>query len=620
MAGFYATFGRASHERLTAAAGRFRFADEHEVIVVEDGFGFAWSGFNDPALFGPAYDPATGVRVVTSGRVSWDEPDWQRAESLNFEGGLSNRLLLDAYLEGGASALERHNGPALLVVWDPRERRVHLFTDHFGYHPAFLYRPDDTDGCVIGTHADVMATDPEVETTPDLVTMGEFLRYWRATPPHTYYEEIKYAGPATHWQWDLGAGDVQHSAYWTPYQEDPYPTLDAAAEALAAALERSVRIRTLPRLGPTVCYISGGMDSRTILFAAADPDSMIGLNMYDVPNRESRISEEICEAAGVRYVGFERDRDYYPRWMPESTRLSGAMWSAEDSHFLGTWDLVQELGARTVMTGCTADRVFKASPMETRYQRLFGRNLPLKELYPKRIDTFLPNHPSGNPPPPMLEAILSRFEERFAGTPRTFTKDRDWLQVEDRRVRPNCYASSVSGPIMYRIFPYDTFLADRDVADCYSRMRAEWKVNALVWGHAVARVSGAHKRIAIANNGFQLDDSVSKKIFTFAKGWVRRRVNKRDSVMGQGPATDGSWPVLGWYVRNTPTLWSMWEAATPEERARIGAIWGGDPWQHPLGYWAQRPAPFFRLLTLLNHWRSPGVPAALSTAPRRVHS
>lgn len=605
MAGLYVSFGSPARARLRRAAGQLRFSDEHEVFVTGDDFSFVWSGLNDADLFGPAHDPETGVHVVTAGRVSWDEPDWQRAERLGrFEGGLSNRLLLDVYLRDGTTALERHNGPALLLVWDPRDRSVHLFTDHFGYHPVFLYRPEDAERCVIATNADVIAADPDTKTTPDLVTMAEFLRFWRATPPHTYYQEIKYAGSAAHWHWNLETGEVRQRTYWEPYREDPYPSLEVAAEELADALRESVRIRTLPRLGPTVCYISGGMDSRTILFAAADPERMIGVNMYDVPNRESSISEQLCKAAGVRFVGFGRDFDYYPRWMPESARLSGAMWSTEDSHFLGTHELVSELGARTVMTGCTADRVFKASPMETRYQQFFGKNLPLKELYPRRVDAFLPNAPSGNPPPEMLRAIQNRFEERFAGTPRELKEDRDWLRVEDRRVRPNCYASSVSGPIMYRIFPYDTFLADRAVADCYSRMRAEWKLNALVWGRAVARVSGRHKGITIANNGFQLDDSVPMKLLHFTKGWVQRRVRKRDTVVGQGPATDGSWPILGWYATNTPTLRAMWETATGEDRDRIQALWGSDPWTESFANWAQKPNTLFRLLTLLNHWQS----------------
>jgi asparagine synthase (glutamine-hydrolysing) len=290
--------------------------------------------------------------------------------------------------------------------------------------------------------------------------------------------------------------------------------------------------------------------------------------------------------------------------MPESARLSGGMWSTEDSHFLGTSELVAARGARTVLTGCTADLFFKAYTMESRYRRLAGRNLPIKELETARVDAYPPNAPAGSVSGPLADAIAERLDERFGDTPRHYTEDSHRLVVEDRRVRPACYGCSVSGPIMYRIFPYDTFLADRAVVDAYDRLRAEWKVNARVWGLAVARVAGAHRDIGIANAGWRLDDSTFQKLVSFAKGWVGRRVNTADSVAGQGPATEGSWPNLGWYVENSETLRTLWESVTPAERERMAALWGTDPWAEPLSSWAPRAADLFRILTLLSHWRA----------------
>jgi asparagine synthase (glutamine-hydrolysing) len=97
-------------------------------------------GHDDPLLFGPASDPATGIRVLSSGRPACDEPDWRRAEGLPFDGGLANRLLVEKYLQGGAEVLGGLNGSCAVVVWDPRSR-VHL-TDHFGYRPVFLCQPE----------------------------------------------------------------------------------------------------------------------------------------------------------------------------------------------------------------------------------------------------------------------------------------------------------------------------------------------------------------------------------------------------------------------------------------------------------------------------------------------
>src|ERR1039458_1985607 len=200
---------------------------------------------------------------------------------------------------------------------------------------------------------------------------------------------IRPAGAAAHLTWNFSKRSLVREEYWKPYQQAPFPNIDAAAEELACAVSHAVRIRTLPRLGPIVSYTSGGMDSRTVLFAAASRSDVIGVNLYDLPNKEAAISRRLCEAAGVRYVGFGRDEDYYPRWISECARLSGAMCSAEDNHFLGTRELVRKSGAHTVMTACTTDWLFKGYGLEKTYARLFGRNLPIKVFTHERVDGFL---------------------------------------------------------------------------------------------------------------------------------------------------------------------------------------------------------------------------------------
>src|SRR5471032_261178 len=107
--------------------------DEETTVITEQQFCAASVSHDDPVLFAPSFDPKTGIHVITSGRVSCDESEWQRAERLaHYRGGLSNRLLLERYIEHGPDAMNRHNGPAALVIWDPRNRTAHLWTDHFG--------------------------------------------------------------------------------------------------------------------------------------------------------------------------------------------------------------------------------------------------------------------------------------------------------------------------------------------------------------------------------------------------------------------------------------------------------------------------------------------------------
>ncbi|MGE0704947.1 MAG: hypothetical protein AB7F99_10860 [Vicinamibacterales bacterium] len=600
MAGLYVFFGPPDPRRLTAAAERLRFFDESVVTMDGPGWSCAWVGHDDPRLFGPACDPETGVRIIASGRVAFDESEWTRAERLDrFNGGLANRLLVEAYLERGVAGIERHNGPAVLLVVDPRVQTLHAFTDHFGYHPFFMHRHEDTDGAILATSPDAIADDPRVRATRDPVAVAELLSAWRITPPHTPYREITSAGAAAHWTWNLRDRCVAHRTYWKPFEQEPFQTLDAAAEELAGAVRDAVHRRTLPRLGPVVCYASGGMDSRAILFSAAAPEQMTALNLYDVPNKEADIARRLAVAAGVAYRGVARDTDYYPAWLTEGARLSAGMTSAEDNHFLGTRELVTGLGARTVTTACTTDWLFKGYGLEKRYAQVLGRNIPIKVFTNERADGFLPNWPRPVPAA-FRDAVRERIDAWFDGLPRVLKTDRDRLRVEDRRVRPASYAVSVSGPLMYRAFPYDTFLADRAVAECYSRSRAEWKLNADLWARAVQRICAGAQDIEDANFGWRIGLSVPAKLAAFGAGWIGRRL-RPSRLDPEGLATEGSWPNLGWYTRHSPTLRALWTSTPEDVRQLIAEAWGSDPWAVSLDSWRSAPNDLFRILTIAAH-------------------
>ncbi len=174
------------------------------------------------------------------------------------------------------------------------------------------------------------------------------------------------------------------------------------------------------------------------------------------------------------------------------------------------------------------------------------------------------------------------------------------LAVEDRRVRPACYCVSVSGQIMYRVFPYDTFLADARVADCYSRCRAEWKLNADVWGRAVRRICAGGREIEDANFGWRIGSSTPVKLAMFAVGWVKRRI-RPPKLGAHGLATDGSWPNLGWYPQHSPTMKELWQTTPTATRELVARAWGENPWNSPLPSWSKSPNDLFRILTLASH-------------------
>jgi hypothetical protein len=602
MAGLYVTIGNPDPARLDAVAKRMRFSGEAERRSLSE-FSYVWLSHDSEARFAPAHDPATGVQCVVGGRLCWPTETWQRAERLPYKGGIANRAILQRYLTKGPESVAPYNGAATILIWDPRECVVHLWTDQFGYHPAFLYGDDPNRPTVFTTFPDAVMEDPALDVRPDYVSMAEFLRAWRATPPNTYYENLKHAGAATHMRWDLKTGSVLCHEYWRPFENDFFPTLTEAADALASALSVAVSERTAVA-DRSAFFVSGGADSRVMLYAANDPKKVWGINLYEKPTHESAIAKALCDRVGATYVGFGRDNDYYPRMQAENVRWSGAMWSAEDNHYLGVHDVVEQIGADLVMTACTTDWVFKGYGLEKTYRKFLGRNLPIKRFIDQRVDGFLPNYPLPAPAQ-YADEINDRMNNWFRGVPTNLQTDRDRLLVEDRRIRPTCYTVSVSGQIMYRTYPYDSFLADSRVADCYARIPAKWKLNGEVWGLAAGKVCVEASDIVDSNFGWTVNANTSAKLFAFAKGWVKRRIgdNRLGHDSNEHPPSYASWPDLGWYATHSMRLQDFWNHTPQVDRGLVGKLWGSDPWADPLETWATRPNDLMRILTLLEHWR-----------------
>jgi hypothetical protein len=577
---------------------------ESDLTILQSGSGgFLWVGRNQ-RRFGPAHDPKTGVRVICSGHLAWSAHDWSRAERLPYDGGLGPRLLLERYLQHGKNAVAAFNGSTIVIVHDPRSGEHHVYTDQFGYHPCFIYRGDSAAECIVTTFPDALLVDPVASVTFDLVSMAEFIRAWRATPPNTYFREVKCAGAATCTTIVPQAGRISTTTYWKPFEQPFYPSIHDAAEALAAAVKSSIAERTAIAQRP-LFFVSGGADSRVMLFSTEDRDKVTGVNIFEHAQQETAIARSLCELAGARFVTLQRDNDYYPRQLQELARWSGAMWSAEDAHYPGMEQRLAEINPDLVMTACTTDWLFKGYGLEKEHIPFLGRNLPFLRYQNRRAEGFLPNVPA--PAPEVLAGeIDARMSTWFVGCPETLATPHERLMVEDRRIRPACYTASVSGQIMYRIFPYDTFFADSRVAECYSRVHPDWKLNREVWGKAAAKICAGADRVVDANYGWRVDAGMAEKSAMFALGWFGRRLKtatKATPLAPDRPPPSGSWPDYGWYAEHSATLKALWHSVTSEERERMRLINDVDHWSQPVERWRGDGQQLFRLLTLLCHWR-----------------
>ena len=69
---------------------------------------------------------------------------------------------------------------------------------------------------------------------------------------------------------------------------------------------------------------------------------------------------------------------------------------------------------------------------------------------------------------------------------------------------------------MFRAFPYDTFLGDPAIAHCYSRIRAQWKLNSRIWGMTVRRMGDGAGKLPDNGSGVVPGDSKNRRTHTMA--------------------------------------------------------------------------------------------------------
>ena len=143
-------------------------------------------------------------------------------------------------------------GPALIIIWNPKSITLEIISDHFGYYPAFTYRNDRNEIKIISSSPDAIANDQNVNVTTDELSFVEFLSAWRITPPHTYYNEIKYLGAAKHFKINFTDHRIDEKEYWVPFNHGFYDNFEIASTELESALRDSISKITLPDLGPIV--------------------------------------------------------------------------------------------------------------------------------------------------------------------------------------------------------------------------------------------------------------------------------------------------------------------------------------------------------------------------------
>ncbi|MBL9129075.1 MAG: hypothetical protein JNL97_15605 [Verrucomicrobiales bacterium] len=582
MGDFYLDFRAPDRRGTTAIAEAMRFRPHiRPVSIGRPDFDLVVNVTEDPEIWAP-YARPDGRRIVAlAGRVAFEESDWSLGSGAPGDGGLACKVL-DALVErSGLGALERVSGNFALVVVEPAASRVVLITDCTGVFPAFESEADGRP--VFASHADLLARACKNSDDLDGCSLAEFLLTGTVSAPFTYYRKIRSVGRAAWIAVTTSATEApsverrSHSPLRFRGKADDNE--DDLAEEFAAAFARSVRLRSHPRLGRCAVALSGGLDSRAVL-ASLDPEAdALAFTCFDARNTEFRAASAIAEAAGIRFLPFQRSFDYYAENARAGIRINGGMGSFANNHFLGTLPWLRENGVRTLLTGCYCDYLFKGLPLNRRTHPVTG----LEEL-----GSFDPEFYFTHvwPETPAATEARERLAARYARLDTNDRSDAAVFELEVARTFPLAYeGDNAQRLVPQHITGWMVPVSDPGLMDLYCRIPYRFKLNRSLFSKAVRRMTGSRYRtIPDANTGAR----VGAPWWTVAASSAWLRIRNRLLRFRGGHATQGSWPNWLAYGSRSPALAELWNQPSQLVEDLVARVLGPDRRLPELGKGTER--------------------------------
>jgi asparagine synthase (glutamine-hydrolysing) len=177
--------------------------------------------------------------------------------------------VLHLWEEKGADCLADLRGMFALAIWDTRTSSLFLARDRLGKKP--LYYSEIVGGLVFGSEIKALLQHPSVQREPNVEALELFLSLHYVPSPVTAFVGIQRLPPG-HWlSWRSGRLEV--GRYWELAYGGDGPTSEAEIrDETLRLLRESVAIRLESEV-PLGAFLSGGLDSSTVVALAAEASS-----------------------------------------------------------------------------------------------------------------------------------------------------------------------------------------------------------------------------------------------------------------------------------------------------------------------------------------------------------
>ena len=367
IAGLFSFRGRVERETLRKAGTllRHRGPDEHGIHISGNiGLYHARLSIIDLETGRqPLRSPDGKTLLVANGEIYNFKELRERLElkGRRFSTRSDCEVILQAYLEYGDAFMEKITGMFAFALWDGRKRRLVLARDRMGIKPLYYTSGNG----MFAFASEIKALTPLLPGTPRIHpgAMVETLQNQFSSGENTLLEPIKRVLPGEMITVD-DQGRLKKTSYWSPLSVRPRSMELEEAKDVFSRLFDEVMIQHMRSDVPYGLFLSGGVDSATVL-AMLDRLQSRRLTTFSVGFSDVEMEDELDDAGRMaRLFG----TDHVPVNLTRKQaflRIPHMIWTLDEfmwdyaclpTSFLA--EAAREHGLKVVFTGEGGDEVF----------------------------------------------------------------------------------------------------------------------------------------------------------------------------------------------------------------------------------------------------------------------
>lgn len=263
----------------------------------------------------PMADPANRSVIVFNGEIYNHRPLRRdlMARGFGFQTRSDTEVILQAWQEWGAGALDHLTGMFAFAHWDRDRQRLTLARDPLGEKP--LYYTQTPDGWLVFA-SELTALLAGLDRVPDrnVEAVSDYFAFGYVPDPKTIYRDIHKLPPACTLTVQRGVRCLpEPKPYWRLSTHQATDITEAAArEELTARLSQAVLARAEADV-PLGAFLSGGVDSSAVVALLAEaggpPVRTCSMGFADPAFDESGYAALVAERYGTDHVREEVEAD-----------------------------------------------------------------------------------------------------------------------------------------------------------------------------------------------------------------------------------------------------------------------------------------------------------------------